>query len=458
MPDPISPFSTTHADRGVFTAADGNGGGGPSRFGALGHAAGAAWALLAGIGLLMLGTGLQGSLLGLRASIEDFGTSTTGVIMSSYYVGYLIGSTQTPRLVAAVGHIRVFAAFASIASSAVLLHAIVLEPAWWMVFRIASGFCIAGLFVVAESWLNDIATNETRGSLLSMYMVIVGGGMGAGQLLLNAAPPESFELFVVTSVLVSLALVPTALSVRANPRLLQPSKVTLREVFTAAPLGVIGVILAGSATGGLLGMGVVYARLVGLSFGETSAFMLVAILGGAVLQAPIGAMSDRTDRRRVIMAAALCGTAISVYGATGPSGALLLVTVGLAGGFTMPLYALLNAHTNDWIDPEQIVGAGSRLVMASGIGAITGPFLASMAMDAFGAGGFFWFLAVVQVLVAAYAAWRLTRRVQPVEEQSHFAAIPSRGASVLVATLNPDAWDEEDHPKFPTEEIEIVNS
>jgi MFS family permease len=423
----------------------------------LSHAIGSAWPLLVGIALLMLGTGLQGSLLGLRASLEGFSTTTVGVVMSSYYLGYLLGSTQAPRLVATVGHIRVFAAFASIASSAVLLHAIAVLPLSWIAFRVVSGFCLAGLFVVAESWLNDAADNETRGSLLSVYMVVVSGGMATGQLLLNLADPGGFELFILTSVLVSLALVPAALSVRANPRFLQPTPVSLADVFHAAPLGVVGVVLAGAASGAIFGMGVVYAQLVGLSLGQTSAFMLVAIAGGALLQWPIGALSDRTDRRRIISASAGAAALVAAFGATGPDGILLLVTIGLVGGFSFPLYALLNAHTNDWITPEQMVGAGSRLVLASGLGAISGPFLASAAMDLIGAAGFFWFLVATHVGVSIYAAYRLTqRRAKPVDEQSHFASIPARGSSVIVSTLNPEAYDDDDEPVFDTEQLEAV--
>lgn len=407
----------------------------------------------------MIGTGLQGSLLGLRASLEGFGTATTGVVMSSYYLGYLLGSTRAVHLVATVGHIRVFAAFASIASSSVLLHALFLEPVGWVVLRITSGFCMAGLFVVAESWLNDAATNETRGSLLSLYMVVVSGGMGAGQLLLNLSPPDGFVLFIVTSVLMSLALVPAALSVRAAPRMLQPARVTLRSVFTAAPLGVIGVLFAGAASGALFGMGVIYAQLVGLTLGQTSAFMLVAILSGAALQGPIGLISDHTDRRRVISATAAVACLAAAFGATGPEGIVLLVTIGAVGGFSLPLYALLNAHTNDWIDAEQMVGAGGRLVLALGIGAISGPFAASLAMSAVGPEGFFWFLSAVHAVVALYASWRLTRRPPPAPaDRSHFATIPARGGSVMVSALNPEAWNAENEPIFDAEEVVAVTT
>lgn len=426
-----------------------------SSFVALGHAVVAIWALLVGIALLMLGTGLQGSLLGLRASIEGFSTTTVGIVMSSYYLGYLLGSLRAPRLVSAVGHIRVFAAFASIASSTVLLHSLVVEPLGWTLIRIVSGFCMAGLFVVAESWLNDGATNETRGSLLSIYMVVVYGGMGAGQLLLNVADPGGFELFIVTSVLVSVALVPAALSVRSAPVIPSPSNVTLTEVFQAAPLGVVGSILAGTASGALFGVGVVYAQLAGLSLAKTSVFMLVAILGGALLQWPVGLASDRVDRRLVIVVVALAAAAACLAGAMGPHGAALLVVVGALGALSMPLYPLCNAHANDYIDADRRVGAGSRLVLANGLGAIAGPFLASWSMDAVGEGGFFWFLAVLHVLIAGYAAWRVTRRSAS-EEPTHYHPYPAR-SSVVVATLDPEAWDEEDHPRFDTEQVPVVS-
>lgn len=422
---------------------------------AFGHAIGAAWALLVGVGLLMLGTGLQGSLLGLRANIEGFDTTTTGVVMSSYYLGYILGSARAPRLVATVGHIRVFAALASLASVAVLMHSVAVEPLGWVAFRITSGFCIAGLFIVAESWLNDSATNETRGSLLSIYMVVVSGSTAAGQLLLNVADPGSHELFVLSSVLVSVALVPAALSVRANPRFLQPTPVRLVEVWRAVPLGIVGSALAGLASGALMGMGVIYAQLVGLDLAETSKFMLVAILGGTVAQFPLGALSDRIDRRLVISGAATVAAVAALVGTVGPTGLVLFVVIGVVGACSMPLYALLNAHTNDWIEHDQMVGAGSRLVLASGIGALGGPFLASTAMNQIGAAGFFWLLVFAHGAIAFYALWRVTRRTMPVDEQSHFATIPDQ-AGALVATLNPEAYDEDDEPIFPTEELPVI--
>jgi len=425
---------------------------------ALRHGLAAAWALLVGIALLMLGTGLQGSLLGVRASIEGFGTVVTGVIMSSYYAGFLLGSVWAPRLVAGVGHIRVFAAFASVSSSTVLLHAVIVEPLGWIPLRVISGFCLAGLYVVAESWLNDASSNETRGSMLSAYMIVVSGGLGVGQLLLNVADPAGFGLFVMTSVMVSLALVPAALSVRANPRFLQPAPVTFASVFRSAPLGIVGVILTGASSGAIFTMGVVYAGLIGFSVGQISLFMVGAILAGAVVQWPIGRLSDRVDRRRVIAASALVAAIAALGGALGPenpSFVQAVIVIAVIGGFSFPMYALLNAHTNDWIDPAQMVGAGSRLVLASGIGAVTGPVLVAVAIGVLGPSGFFWFVVVANALIALYASWRLTRR-PPTGSPSHFAAIAPRGTSVFVAALNPDAWDD-DEPRFTTAEIPIAD-
>lgn len=418
------------------------------------HALKAAWALLSGLALLMVGTGLQGSLLGLRATLEGFSTTTTGVIMSSYYFGFVIGSLRAPAIVARVGHIRAFAALASIASSAVLIHAVAVVPAGWILLRVISGFCMAGLYVIAESWLNDAATNETRGSLLSIYMIVISGGISLGQILLNVADPRSAVLFVVTSVLVSLALVPTALSASSSPRLVQPEPVSTRDLFRAAPLGVIGVGLAGMSAGALYGVGVVYAQLSGLSIAATSVLMFLAILLGTLLQWPIGAISDRFDRRKVIAATAAAATIAAVAGTTGPSGWVLLLAFSAAGGLSLTMYALFNAHVNDWLEPAHMVGAGSRLLLINGFGAMSGPLLASVAMTATGPSGFFWLIVFANATVMVYALWRLTRRAPvPADQQSTFVTVPARGTSTLISVLNPEAWDEDGESLF--EELTI---
>ncbi|MFQ5784336.1 MAG: MFS transporter [Alphaproteobacteria bacterium] len=380
----------------------------------------ASWALFFGIALLMLGNGLQGSLLGVRATLEGFSTGVTGVVMSGYFVGFLAASTLAPRILARVGHIRVFAALASLASTAALLHAVFVDPTTWFAMRLVTGFCVAGLYVVAESWINDRATNETRGQLLSVYMVIVMGGMGGGQLLLNLAAPAGYDLFILVSVLVSIALVPILLTVAPAPSFDAPARVGLRQLYAISPLGVLGVMGTGLSNGALVGMGAVYAGLAGLSLAEVSLFMAAAFAGAVALQWPIGRLSDRFDRRRVLtmvtfLAALAALAAAAIPGLAGPT---LLALAALFGGLSFPMYALCIAHTNDYLEPEQMVGASAGLVLAAGVGAMLGPFTAAQAMALFGPAGFFWFLAAAHAAIGVFAVWRMTEREAcPLDEQ-----------------------------------------
>ena len=411
----------------------------------------ASWALFLGIGLIMLGNGLQASLLGVRAELEGFPTVVTGLVMTGFYIGFLAGSTLGPRLVRRVGHIRVFAALASLASTAVLIHAIMVDPVSWTAMRLVTGFCYAGLYVVAESWLNDRATNETRGQLLSVYMVVMFSGMAGGQLLLNLADPGSFELFILASVLVSLALVPILLTVSPAPEIGVPASIGLGGLYRVSPLGVIGCLGTGMAHGALFGMGAVYAKTTGLSVVEVSLFMAAAILGGVVLQWPIGRLSDRFDRRRVmtVVTFVAASTAMAATVMTGPFGPEipiwgLLLLMAVFGGMTLPMYSLSIAHTNDFLEPEQMIAASGGLVLAGGIGAIFGPITVAGVMSFMGPAGFFWSLGAIHAAIGAFAIYRMTRRAAvPVEEQGAFVSVPPP-ASPIAAALNPEGPEIED--------------
>ncbi len=397
------------------------------------------WALLIGMGLVMLGNGLQGSLLGLRATLEGFPTATTGLVMTGYYIGFLAGSQVVPRLVRRVGHIRVFAALASLASIAVLLHTVIVGPLPWMVMRLVTGFAYAGLYVVAESWLNNVSTNRTRGQLLSLYMVIQLGAMAGGQFLLNLADPGGFVLFILISVLVSFALVPILLTVAPAPAFDAPSHVALGDLYRISPLGVVGSFGIGAAHGALFGMGAVFADRAGLTLAEISVFMALALVGGMALQWPIGRLSDRFDRRRVITVTTL-GAAAVAFAATGGTGidarALFAVSC-LFGGLSLPMYSLCLAHANDRLAPEQMVAASSSLVLIIGVGACLGPIVAALAMSAAGVQGFFGWLGLVHLAIGLFAVWRMTRRATlPAEDQAPFVAVPRRATS-LVATVAP---------------------
>ncbi|MDX2313145.1 MAG: MFS transporter [Gammaproteobacteria bacterium] len=396
-----------------------------------------AWALLFGLALLMAGNGLQGTLLGVRASIEGFSTQTTGFVMTGYYVGFLLGSILGPKLVKNVGHIRVFAALASILSAAMLLHSIFVEPITWFAIRVMNGFAVAGLYLVVESWLNDAATNRTRGQLLSVYMVILLGGMAAGQFLLNVADPAGFELFILVSVLVSLSLVPISLSVTRAPKFDTPSRVSWRTMYESSPLGVVGCFIVGIAQGALLGMGAVYANEIGMGVADVSLFMAMTLAGGMVLQWPIGRLSDIFDRRVIITAVTILAAIVALVGALlgEQSTPILLAAIFVFGGLCFSLYSLCIAHSNDHLQPEQMVAASGTLILVGGLGASAGPALAAALMSVFGPAGFFWCLCAVHAAIGLFALYRMTRRAAvPTDEQTVYQPMPVR-ATPLAANI-----------------------
>ena len=395
-----------------------------------------AWALLLGIALIMLGNGLQSTLLGVRATLEGFGTATTGLVMTAYFVGFVSGSVIVPRLLANVGHVRVFAALASLASGAALLHTVFVTPVSWGLIRVVAGFCFAGLYVVAESWINEAATNKTRGQLLSVYMIMVLGGTGSGQLLMTLSDPRSFELFVLVSVLISFALIPITLSVGRAPPFEAPESIGVRALFRASPLGVAGAFLIGIAHSALYAMGPVFATEIGLNVERVALFIAVALFGGLVLQWPIGWLSDRFDRRRVIVAVAwVAATASLVAGVDGiDSYTVLIAATALLGGMSMPLYSLCGAHTNDHLTPRQIVAASATLVLVGGIGLTMGPLLSAALMQLAGPPGMFWLLTLVHASIGAYGLYRMMRRDPvPLDDQRSYDPANFRTSPIVQA-------------------------
>ena len=378
------------------------------------------WAILLGFGILMLGDGLQGTLLAVRADLEGFSATLTGLIMSTFYLGFLLGSIMTPRITIKVGHIRVFAAFAAISSAAILMHSLVVSVPLWMAMRLVSGFCFAGLYIVAESWLNDRASNESRGKLLSLYMVVTYIGIGAGQLLLNLADPAEFQLFILTSVLISVAVVPLLLSAGSPPTFNDSVRISLAEMYRLTPLGMVSMFAVGMVTATFFALGPVYAQRIGLNIRDTSYFMTAAVLGTVLLQGPIGALSDRFDRRTVLtlitiltsVSALLCVPAEQI------SRLALFLAIGLFGGLAFPLYSVCIAYTNDHLNPRQMIAASGALVLVSGLGAITGPVLFALIMDNYGDQALFWSLAAVHAMTGLFAIYRMARsRPVPMDKQ-----------------------------------------
>ena len=370
------------------------------------------WALFLGIAILMLAHGLQGTLLGLRANIEGFPDVATGVVMSGYYVGLLVGSLRVPILVNRVGHVRVFAALLSLGSTAILFQAIFVEPVAWFLMRLLTGYCFAGAFIVAESWLNGSASNESRGTVLSLYMVVQLGAMAGGQFLLNLADPRSFDLFILVSVLISVAAVPMLLTAVAAPTVTSGRAISLRTLYRLSPLGVVGLVGTGVGTGGLFSLAPVYANQEGLSVAAISTFMAAMTLGGVAFQLPVGRLSDRLDRRWVIAAVTILTGLALLPPALLPQLPTTWLYPGffLVGGLSLPVYALCVAHTNDFLNSEQMVGASSALILAFGIGAAAGPTLTALAMQGLGPSGFPLFLAVVHLALGLFAFYRMTRR------------------------------------------------
>jgi MFS family permease len=385
-------------------------------------AAASIWALLFGVGMLMLGSGLQNTLLGVRANGENFGSAITGLVMSCFFAGFLLGSWLSPRVIQRVGHLRLFAAAVSLASIAILVQSIWVYPLVWALMRVLTGYCQATVLIVSESWLNVQITNEHRGELLSIYNIVTYLGVGGGQLLLNLADPGNTTLFILVSVLLSFAAVPILLSITPQPLQEVPELFSVRELYRASPLGLVGSSMAGLLQGAVFGMGAVYAQEVGMSLGQVSVFMFVLIGGAALFQWPVGMLSDRMDRRRVITGIALVSTVVTLLGipASASIGSLMVLALFMGTG-PMILYSLFVAHTNDYLRPGQMVAASSALVLVFGVGASFGPSLTGILMDLLGPNGWLWVLALGQLGIGGFTLYRMTRReALPVAEQSPY--------------------------------------
>jgi MFS family permease len=393
----------------------------------------------------MLGDGLQGTLLAVRADLEGFSTTLTGLVMSTFYVGFLLGSIMTPGITAKVGHIRVFAAFAALASAAILIHAVFVNVPAWVAIRLVSGFCFAGLYIVAESWLNDRATNETRGKLLALYMVVTYIGVGAGQLLMNLADPLDFELFVLTSVLISIAVVPLLLSAGSPPKFQDSVRIGLPELFRLTPLGMVSIFIVGLVTATFFALAPVYAQRIGLNVRQISFFMAAAFVGTVVLQGPIGILSDRFDRRIVLTITTLLTAAAAVLciPATEYSFTVLLIAVGLFGGLAFPLYSVCIAYINDHLEPRQMIAASGAMVLVAGLGAIVGPLLVAMAMDQLGIHALFWSIAALHAFAGVFAIYRMARRAPvPLARQWPSAATGVHPSGSAIDSVQQYAHDE----------------
>ncbi len=372
------------------------------------------WPLLFGMLLLMIGNGLQGTLLGVRGAIEGFSTFEMSIVMSAYFAGFLLASRMVPGMIRRVGHLRVFAALASIISAVIVIYPALPDPWVWTAGRVIIGFCFCGVYISAESWLNAAATNDNRGQALSLYMIVQVGGIVIAQALLLVADPAGFVLFVIPSVLVSIAVAPILLSASPTPAFEQTTPLSLAALFRVSPLGCVGMFLLGGVFAAQFGMGAVYGTQAGLSVPQISAFVAAFYLGAVFLQFPLGWISDRMDRRLLILITAAMGGAGAIVGlVSGGQFTALLVAATMIGGMTNPLYSLLIAYTNDYLTRDTMAGASAGLLFINGLGAILGPVITGWAMGLFGPEGYFLLIAILMFALVGYAAWRMTRRAAP---------------------------------------------
>lgn len=397
---------------------------------------GTSWPLLTGVMLLMVGNGVQGTLLGIRGALEGFSTYEMSFVMSAYFLGFLGGSRLAPVMIQRVGHVRVFAALGSLISAVLVLYPVMPDVWAWTVMRVVIGFCFSGVYVTAESWLNNASTNETRGQALSAYMIVQMIGIIASQGLLNAGDPSGFLLFIIPSVLVSLAFTPILLSATPAPVFDTTKRMGFRRLFRVSPLGCAGMLLTGGVYSAMFGMASVWGMLAGLSVGQISVFIGAMYVGGLVFQYPIGWLSDRVDRRQLILLLSFAGAAAMFAAAALDWGFVVLVGLSLAlGAIVNPLYSLLIAHTNDFLPKEEMAGASAGLLFLNGLGAIAGPLVTGWMMERLGPRGFFLFIAVLLGLLGAYVLWRMVRRVA-VGETGGFAPItPTASALAVEAVL-----------------------
>jgi MFS family permease len=412
------------------------------------------FSLLLGAAILVVGNALLGIVLPVRMGIEHVPEFQSGLVMSAYYLGFVIGSARIQSLIRRAGHIRAFAALAAVMTAAAMVHALVFDIWVWAGMRIVAGFCLAGLYAIIESWLNVKSSNENRGQILSIYVVTIYTASFGGQFLVNIGTVQGTELYCIVGLAVALSLVPVVLTRVPGPEIDKIKPMSLMALYRASPLGTVVTCGAGLLSGAFYALGAIYANSIGLSVFEVSLFMGAPIFGGLALQYPIGWLSDRYDRRTVLLGV-LAGTLISsvtvilIAMKQGPlSGTLTAVFV--FGGCLAAIYPIAVSQVYDYIDRAEMVGASGGLLLIWSIGAVAGPLIASALMGRFGPDTFFMYLTVVALLLLVFTRYRMVRRVaRPAGEQTGFVAMQT--TSAIAGALDPRT---DPLPEFSYEDID----
>ncbi len=383
------------------------------------------WPLFVGMLMLMMGNGLQGTLLGVRGGIEGFNPNTMSWVMAGYFIGFLGGSRLAPLMIRRVGHVRVFAALASLISACFVLFPVFAIEFVWFLLRIIIGFCFSGVYVVSESWLNDFSDNKNRGKILSIYLIIQTLGLVLAQFVLNFADVSGYTLFIIASVILSLSFAPILLTVTPAPPFETTKPMGLKKLYKASPLGVVGLFILGAIFGAIFGMTAIFGSEIGMSVTEISIFVATIYFGGLLFQMPIGWLSDRIDRRFLIIFVSTIGgfCSILLFVIT-YNYVVYLVFMFFIGGMVNPLYSLFIAYTNDFLEHDDMAAAAGGLVFINGLGAIIGPLAVGFLMSNFGPDAFYVYLGSILILISIYAIYRKTQRESPaVSETSSYTTI-----------------------------------
>ena len=391
------------------------------------------WGLFTGLALLLVTAGVYSTLVGIRAELKNLPTLVSGGITTAYYAGFLLGSWYTLRALKQVGHIRVYAALASLLSASVLITGVYDSPIVWILMRSSTGFCFAGLYVVAESWLNGLATNTFRGRLLAVYNVVTIGAYGAGQLLVFNFDARTLTGFAFAAVVSSLAVIPVVMSEQAaTPNVDNHTHITMRELARIVPTGAGTILLVGLAHGGMLGMAVIFATREGLSVGRVGILIAAINLGGMALTWPISSASDDLDRRIIGVLSSLAVIVLGLVMLTQtPSSWLTTALLFAIGGFSFPLYAVGGAYTNDWVSQEQMGAAASQLVTLYGLGAMIGPLVAAPFLDIIGTQGFAWSIISLHALILLFLIYRIRAWHAPVTTK-HWDDVSFHGRAFFI--------------------------
>ena len=389
-------------------------------------------AILSSVALLLLGSGLLNTLLSLTANNHGFSTATIGLIMSGYFLGFTCGTFVSGRLIQRMGHIRTFAFCAAICSTVALLHFIWITPSAWLLLRFLYGLSFVTLMTVIESWLNSRSPKEQRGKIFAIYMVVNLGGIAIAQQLLRIGTAEPYLLFTMASILICWALLPITITRRPQPEVPKRARSSLKSLLQFAPLAVASSGLSGLAMGAFWGMAPLYASRQGMGFAEVGVLMSVTILGGALLQIPIGRYSDTHDRRKVLIAVAFTAASVCLLMPLVSGHTALMLLFFVWGGMSFSLYPLAVAQLLDQLHPDEVISGSTDMLVLHGAGAAVAPLLAGLLMNVIGVHGLPLYISLVLFGLGSYAVYRVKRvSTLTVGEQAHFEPMVQTSPEVL---------------------------